>query len=116
MAEIQLTEQEQRILTLVEGSLTRAFTESEAESLKLNVKASCSSVKGRIGTDESFFEDNFIYELAVSQQAVNNFMNRSAATDVNLYRTEYGFQDYILQLKADYAVTHPLGGDDNGTA
>ena len=112
---VEVTDQETRILNYVAGSLGRSIEDIE-DFVMPNIKASEIAVKGRIGSDETFYVDNFLYELAVAQLAVSNYMNRSASTDVNLYNTENGFQDYILDLKADYWVKHTNGGDTDGTA
>lgn len=111
------TEQEFRILEYVKDSLGMSLEDKE-EFMIGNINAAVQAVRGRIGPNTAFYVNNFIYELAVAELAINNFMNRSASTDVNLYRTEYGFAEYILDLKADYALWIKINkvGDVNGEA
>lgn len=114
MGNANWTDQEFRILDYVKDSLGMTLSDKE-KFLETNINASIQAVRGRIGPDAAFYVDNFIYELAVAELAVNNYMNRSASTDVNLYRTEYGFSEYILDLKADYALwtkKHEVGDLD----
>ena len=108
---MEFTDQELRILSYVKNSLGMMLDDQD-DFLKANIKATERSVKGRIGSEEGFYEDNFLYELAVAQLAVSNYMNRGATTDVNLYVTEKGFQEYILDLKADYAAKYPNDTED----
>lgn len=118
MTKIELTDQETSILGYVKNSLSMTLDDKD-EFLKQNIKAAVKAVQGRIGPEPSFYVDNPLYELAVAELTVNNYMNRSASTDVNLYRTEFGFTEYILDLKADYVLwqqkQQEVGASDGAT-
>lgn len=96
-----MNENNAELLDLVKINL-RILADNEDKLLETMINSAQNSVKKSVGPDEEFYVDNDEYRMAVLQLTTNYYLNRSATTDVNLYQTEFGYQDLILSLKADY--------------
>ena len=97
------------ILPLLKSSLRIAGNEDD-EMLKLIIEASIDNVKSMVGTQDSFFENNQSFKIAVLQQSTNNFLNRASSSDVDLFDTKYGMQSAVLHLKAQYQIWEAKNG------
>lgn len=97
------------ILKLVKQNLRIVFND-EDDILKTMIQSADRTVRHAVGTQESFFVDNPSYVLAILKLTANDYLNRSATTDVNLYKTPTGYNDLILEMKADYMVWEQNNG------
>lgn len=84
--------------------------------LETAMRAAEMKIKGAVGTDEDFYNDNDLYELGVIMLTDHYFKNRSATTTKSMVETPLGVTDLILQLKAKYSVFEERKDDSNGNS
>lgn len=91
------------LLELVKENL-RIIASDEDKLLAAMIRTAKRVVKNAVGPDDEFYVNNDSYLIAILQMATNYYLNRSASTDVNLYDTDHGYSELILDMKADYAL------------
>lgn len=94
-------DKELELLSLMKSSLAIASNDQD-DMLLFLIKSAASIIQAKVGDDQGFYVDNEIYDLAVLQQAINNYLQRSSTTDVNLFDTSFGYMENIIALKAEY--------------
>ena len=73
--------------------------------LTLCLNAAESKIQNSIGAKyPDFYDDNYLYDLAVIQLADHYFKNRSATTQKGEVPILYGVNEIILQLKPKYRI------------
>ncbi|MGB4825013.1 MAG: head-tail connector protein [Leuconostoc mesenteroides] len=102
------------IMKYVKQSLRLSFDDDDEDAyIKMIVKSSGDHVVGAVGgeaTDDFYNENNNEFILATSLLAHSHYLNRGANSDVNLEETSFGYQQYVLSLKASYLVWRSKNG------
>lgn len=97
---------DKEILSIVKDSL-RLVGNSEDKMILSIVKAAIQYTKNAIGSDNEFYDREdvkLIFDQAVIQLSVNNYLSRSASSDTTQFNTKFGYNSMVLDLKATYAL------------